>query len=188
MLRAVHLKGVQLSLTDAQQLASRWMEGKMDAMEAAGDYSEFVYLEEHEAQDGELISSLSPLASWYEGSPASLVSPYVCEALDAHKYPPVAEGTALHGLLVEVFHGAVVQLSNLCYARQTYKGHYTPRPAVMPRAPLSVELAANPALSGSGPTLQYVFDKWAEDKLQTDPHGQRTVDDYNGTVRRFQEL
>lgn len=188
MLRAVHLKGVQLSLTDAQQLASRWMEGKMDAMEATGDYSEFVYLDEQEDQEGEQFSSLSPLTSWYDGSPASLVSFYIREALDAHKYPPVAAGTELHGLLVEVFYGAAVQLSNLCYARLTYKGHYTPRPAVMPHAPLSVEVAVNPALSGSGPTLQYVFDKWAEDKLQTDPHGQRTVDDYNGTIRRFQEL
>lgn len=188
MLRAVHLKGVQLSLTDAQQLASRWMDGKVDAMEASGDYSEFVYDDEHVDEEGELVSSWTPLAAWYEGTTASLVSGYIREALEANQYPPVAEGTALHAVLVEVFHGAVVQLSGLCYARLTYKGHYTPRPSVMPRAPLSVELVANPALSGSGPTLQYVFDKWAEDKLQTDPHGKRTVDDYNGTIRRFQEL
>lgn len=188
MLRAVHIKGVQLTLTDAQQLASRWMQGMMEGMEASGDYSAFAVLEEYEDPDGELCSSWSPLTVWHEGSPASLVNRYVQEALEVHQYPSVAEGSELHALLVDVFWGAAAQLSNLCYARLTHPGFYTPRPVVMPRAPLSVEIVANPALSGAGPTLQYVFDKWAEDRLQTDPHAQRTVDDYSGTIRRFQEL
>ncbi len=188
MLRAVHLKGVQLTLADAQQLASRWMQGKMDEMEATGDYSEFVVSEEYEDPYGELCSSWAPLTVWHEGSPASLVNRYIQETLEAHQYPLVAEDTELHALLVDVFWGAAAQLSNLCYARLTRMGFYTPRPVVMPRAPLSAEVAANPTLSGSGPTLQYVFDKWAEDKLQTDPEAQRTVGDYSATIRRFQEL
>ncbi|MFK3906675.1 DUF6538 domain-containing protein [Pseudomonas monteilii] len=179
MLRATHVDGDKLSMADAQQLASRWLQAKLDKLEKTEAYSDFL------VQGGYGWESFG---TFFEDGNSAGVSVFIRDALSTHHYLQVAEGSEAYCKLVDAFWVVVQQLSSLCYARYVSRGIYTPRPAVMPRAPLAIEVQVEQALSGPSPTLQYVFDKWAEDKLHNDSDAERTVEEYLATIRRFQEL
>ncbi|WP_394561820.1 DUF6538 domain-containing protein [Aquipseudomonas alcaligenes] len=190
MLRAVHLDGFQLDPRDAQQLAARWFRETLAELETSRDYGIYLVALPDMAGGGEVGEREADMV-WHtiqeiidpegDGAPA-VVGPHIRAALQAHQHPEVEEGTPLHRLLVEAFWPVLCDLSSLCLARLSQGGRYVPPPTLAPHAPLSFE-AKRAAL-----TLSQVFDKWAEDKLLTDPHAGKTVKEFRGVVRRFQEL
>lgn len=189
MLRAVHLDGFQLDSRDAQQLAARWFRETLAELEASGGYSVYLMNSIESFDDGAtgqvievpVWSTVQDLAN-EDADAGPWVSPFIRGALEAHQYPEVVEGTPLHRVLVEAFWPALCDLSTLCLARLSSGGRYVPPPPVAPRAPLSFE-AQRDALK-----LSQAFTKWAEDKLLTDAKAGKTVDEFGGVVRRFQEL
>lgn len=189
LLRAVHLDGFQLDPNDAQQLAARWFRETLAALEESGDYGIYLVRSVESIVD-QATGQAMDVPSWgtvqslvdEESDVAPWVAPFIRSTLEAHQYPEVAEGTDLHGVLVDAFWPVFCDLSALCLARMTKGGRYVPPPPVAPHAPLSFE--AKPGAL----TLSQVFEKWAEDKLLTDAKAGKTVDEFGGVVRRFQEL
>lgn len=190
LLRAVHLDGFQLDARDAQQLAARWFRETLAELEASGDYGIYLVRSVESIPD-QATGQVMDAPSWgvvqslvdEESDVTPWIAPFIRSTLEAHQYPEVVEGTDLHGVLVDAFWPVFCDLSTLCLARMTKGGRYVPAPPVAPHAPLSFEVQNNEAL-----TLSQVFEKWAEDKLITDPKAGKTVAEFRGVVRRFQEL
>ncbi|WP_167494389.1 site-specific integrase [Ectopseudomonas khazarica] len=189
LLRAVHLDGFQLDARDAQQLAARWFRETLAELEASGDYGIYLVRSVESIPD-QATGQVMDAPSWgvvqslvdEESDVTPWIAPFIRSTLEAHQYPEVVEGTDLHGVLVDAFWPVFCDLSTLCLARMTKGGRYVPAPPVAPHAPLSFE--AKPGAL----TLSQVFEKWAEDKLLTDAKAGKTVDEFRGVVRRFQEL
>ena len=188
MLRAVHLEGFQFDARDAQQIAARWFHARLAELEVSGDYAHYLAVIDVDVLDEKTGESFSAV-EWHtlqdiEGrGPAAAVAPFIREALHSHQLPEPEPESSAYCLMVDAFWPTLCDLSSLCLARIQAGGRFVAPPPTAPHVPLSFEVQAT-----SAPRLSHVFDKWAEDKRQTDPGSGKTIDEFGMTVRRFQEL
>jgi len=191
---------VQLSPTDAQQLAARWFREELADLERTSDYARFLHADFDPSIDektGECIGLVySSLDDYLDGDTVSfmervnVVTPFINHMLRAHKIAPIPINSSLHLQLVDAFLVHLQDLTTLCAARIHSNGRYVPPPVLAPHVPLSFE-ACSALEEEHKKKLSEVFKKWAEDKRQTDGDNRstgKTIGEFGATVNRFIEL
>lgn len=169
--------GSILTSRDVQQLASRWFTKELSRMESSGDFTTFLY-----PIAGEGLVSLRHYFDDIE-KVSGLVRPYISEALNAHKLPPVPQSAPLYEELVGAFSAHLLKLSDTALSRNS--GDWTLKPDVLPQEPLKVEGKPKRHL------LSEVFAQFKEDKLATEGKTRtalKTCDEYQAVVLKFIEL
>ncbi|WP_304306663.1 site-specific integrase [Pseudacidovorax intermedius] len=196
-LARAQLEGVAvLGERDMQVLAGRWLRTSQEAMEASGNFTDYLV-------PGKVTAS-GMGDHWHEAPPewqtlreaveenpewevSERVMGFARAALTANGLPAPVD-PAQRSRLVEVFREHALRLSDLAWER--HRGNWHAQAVVLDSVPLSVEpTPRKPAAKGR--TLTSVFESYAEDKVLNDGDTRsvrKTVAAYRAIVEQFTEL
>lgn len=187
----------RLKVSDAPKLADRWAQSVVDSWESEPEsVRDFLALStaptgagEHESEE----RGYFPVSDFVDGdSPklrAELVTGYISESLEARHLPKPSSDDPVWPVLVDCFFGRWFNLSQLAYNRDNGNWRSSLELTLIDK-PLSME-QVSPKDSNEGPKLSEVFNKWADDKRQTDGINRsttKTVAEFGTTITRFVEL
>lgn len=184
-----------LGARDVQQLAARWVQEETTAMEASGDFSQWLVSGEswtteqgdHRQEHSPLVSLRQALADGDDTDGSAVVEKAIKRALRVNRIPPPPKGSAVWETLRAAFLDHLLKLSDLAYQR--HGGNWSVQADTQPYQPLQRDAAVKVESKGQG--LLELFEMYQQDKVLNDgdTRGVRhTIKAYRAIMGRFIEL
>jgi integrase len=187
-----HQSDHQPTARDAIQLAARWAKRELEDMELSARFDDWLVCFEDR--------SVETLASFFGSGKArnllmrkdfsesrkAQIDSHIADELSRHNFPLAATGSAFQNQLQEAFLAKQLELSEIAYKR--YYDDHASTLAMPAEAPLSIELARQPATKSK---LSQVFESWARWTKDTDGDSRdvrKRIGEYQATINRVIEL